>query len=548
MAGLPVRIRTDLSDLLRRAVRGLYSLPGYRLTLIGRTPVALQVVPSDPWPGRADQGAALLVGQFHFAACEPEPGEDVWYPPDAPPEWLATMHSFVWLRDLMMLGGDDARQLARRLTTDWIERNDRCSSPAWHSDVVAARIVAWLSHYDTFFASGEDSFRQAVIASIAAQLRHLERMWRLETAGSGRIAALKALIYGALCLGSREKTERRLAMLVTELDRQVLADGGHVERNPGRLLDVLRDLLEIRATLGAAQFEAPEPIQQAIDRMAPMLRYLRGGDGALGRFNGAGGEDPLMLSAVLDQASPRGRPAARAPATGFERLTAGNLTVLVDSGTPAEPPWDVGAHAGTLSMEVTVGRERLIVNCGAAPCDSDYWQMAECATAAHSTVTVNDRNSSGLLANGHIGGRIAQVTAEADSTNGATLVDMSHDGYLRSDGITHRRRIFLSDNGADLRGEDTLTGRGGIPYAVRFHLHPAVDASLLQNGTDALLRLPRGGGGRLRCSQPLALSESIYFDNAPEPRRTSQIVVSGMTNGGATTIKWALRREAAGAQ
>ncbi|MBE9556856.1 MAG: heparinase II/III family protein [Proteobacteria bacterium] len=541
MTELPARVRGDLSDLLRRSVQNLFSLPGYRLTLAGRTPDTLQISPPDPWPGRADQGAAVLAERFHFTAWEPAAGGDIWNPPEAPSEWLVAMHGFVWLRDLTMLGGDESRQQARRLTADWIGRNDRWSLPAWRSDVTAARIVSWLSHYDTFFASGEDRFRQAVLGSIAVQLRHLDRAWRLETAGADRIAALKGLIYGSLCLGSRAKTEQRLAMLEHELERQVLADGGHAERNPGKLLNVLQDLLEIRAALGVAQFEAPGSIQQAIDRMAPMLRYLRGGDGMLGRFNGAGGEDPLILSAILEQASPRGKPAARAPAFGFERMSAGKLTILVDSGAPAESPWDVGAHAGTLSLEVTVGRERLIVNCGAAPCDGERWQMAERATAAHSTITVSDRNSSELLANGRIGGRVAKVTAEGDSADGATLVDMSHDGYLRSDGITHRRRIFLSDDGADLRGEDTLTGRGGVPFAVRFHLHPAVDASLLQSGKDALLRLPRGGGWRLRCSEPLALSESIYFEDAPEPRRTSQIVISGVTGDGATTIKWALQ-------
>ena len=519
-------------------------MPGYRLTLIGRTPATLQMSPPDPWPGRAEQGAAMLAGRFRFAAWEPAGGEDIWDPPGAPPEWLAAMHGFVWLRDLTMLGGDDARQLARRLTADWIDRNERWSLPAWRSDVAAIRIVAWLSHYDTFFASGEDNFRQAMVRSISIQLRHLERAWRLETEGADRIGALKGLVYGALCLGGRELAERRLALLEEELERQVLADGGHVERNPGKLLTVLGDLLETRAALGAAQYEVPESMQQAIDRMAPMLRYLRGGDGALARFNGAGGEDSLILSAVLEQASPRGKPAARAPATGFERISAGKLTVLVDAGAPPGPPFDEGAHAGTLSLEVTVGRERLIVNCGAAPCDGERWRMAERATAAHSTVTVSDRNSSELLNNGHIGSRVARVTAETDSAGGATLLDMSHDGYLRSDGITHRRRILLSDDGADLRGEDTLTGRGDVPFAVRFHLHPAVDATLLQSGKDALLRLPRDGGWRLRCSEPLALTESIWFEDEPEPRRTSQIVISGVTGDSATTIKWALHREA----
>lgn len=504
----------------------------------------MQISPPDPWPGRADRGVAILGGHFRFAASEPTFDKSPWDAPDAPSEWLVALHRFSWLRDLTMLGGDEARRTARRLTAEWIERNGDWSLPAWRSDIAAARVTAWLSCYDTFFASGEDEFRQALVQTLAAQLRHIERAWRLETEGANRITALKGLIFGALCLGNREQSERRLDLLEQELERQVLADGGHVERNPGKVLTVLRDLLEIRAALGTAQHEAPESLQQAIDRMAPMLRYLRGGDGALGRFNGAGGEDPLMLSAVLDHASPRGKPAARAPALGFERMTAGRLTVLADCGNPPSPPWDQGAHAGTLSLEVTVGRERLIVNCGAAVCNGNIWQTAERATAAHSTVTVNDRNSSELLANGHIGGRIARVTADTSSADGAVLLDMSHDGYQRSDGLTHRRRVFMSADGGDLRGEDTLTGRGGVPFAVRFHLHPTVGATLLQSGRDVLLRLPRDGGWRMRCSEPLALGESIYFEDAPEPRRTSQIVVAGVTAEGATTIKWALQREA----
>lgn len=544
MAGLPARFRTELADRLRRVAHTLFSLPAYRLTLIGRAPVMPIISPPDPWPERADRGAALLAGRFRFAGCEPPEGENIWNRPGAPPEWRAAMHGFVWLRDLMMLGGEEARQSARRLTADWIEHNGRWSLPGWRSDVVATRVVTWLTCYETFFASGEDDFRRTMMQSIARQLRHLERAWRLETTGANRIMALKGLIYGALCLGGREQVERRLTQLEAELERQVLADGGHVERNPGRLLAVLRDLLETRAALGAAQYEVPHSLQQAIDRMAPMLRYLRGGDGALARFNGTGGEDPLIIGAVLEQASPNGKPAARGPAVGFERLAAGEMTVLVDAGAPPEPPFDEGTHAGALSLEVTVGHERLIVNCGAAPCDGQRWQMAARATAAHSTVTVSDRNSSELLENGRIGRRAASVTADADSADGASLLDVSHDGYLLSDGITHRRRIFLSDDGSDLRGEDRLSGRGGVPFTLRFHLDPAVDASLLLNGRDALLRLPQDGGWRLRCSEPLALAESIYFEDAPEPRRTSQMVVSGVTGDAATTIKWALRREA----
>lgn len=513
------------------------------MSLRRRSTATLRFSPPDPWPGRADRGAAILAGHFRFAAIEPATEDSRWDPPDAPEEWLEAMHGFVWLRDLAMLGGDDARRMARRLTADWIQRNEHWSLPAWRSDVVATRIVAWMSCNETLFASGEDSFRRKLVQSLSSQIRHLERAWLLETDGAARILALKGLVFADLCMGSFPQMEKRLYRLVDELETQVLADGGHVERNPDKLLAVLRDTLEVRAALGAAREETPEELQQAIDRMAPMLRFLRGGDGTLGRFNGGGNADPLLLSAVLDQASPRGKPATRAPATGFERIVAGRVTVLVDAGAPPEPPWDGGAHAGVLSLEVTVGRERLIVNCGASPCRGETWRQAERATAAHSTVTVNDRNSSELMPSGRIGGRTAEVTIERDSADGAVLLDMSHGGYQSSDRITHRRRLYLSADGEDLRGEDLLVGRGGVPFAVRFHLHPSVDATVLQSGRDVLLRLPRDGGWRLRCNEPLALAQSIYFEDSAEPRRSRQIVVSGVTAEGQTPIKWALRRE-----
>ncbi|MDH3230442.1 MAG: heparinase II/III family protein [Alphaproteobacteria bacterium] len=540
---MPARLRSRALDLTCRAAQALFALPGYRLSLIGRTPASMIATPADLWAGDVDRGAALITGNFVFAGVAGGRDGDIWAPAGVPAEWLAALHGFGWLRDLRALGGDDARHTARRLAADWIVRNRAWSLPAWRSDVLAARLAAWLSHYDTFFASGEDDFRRRVVGSIARQTRHLDRAMRLETQGARRITALKGRILASLCLEGSASLDRNLLRLDRELDRQVLADGGHVARSPHHLLTALQNLLEVRAALAGAQQEVPGALQAAIDRMGPMLRYLRHGDGGFARFNGAGLEDPALVEAVAEQASPRGKPAVRAPAMGFERLSAGPLTVLVDSGAPPPPRWDDGAHAGTLSLEVSAGNERLIVNCGAAPTGGRRWLDAQRATAAHSTAVVRDRNSSELLHNGQIGRRRATTTVERDTDDGAILLSMSHDGYARPDGIVHRRRLFLSADGEDLRGEDILSGPKGIPFTLRFHLHPSVRASLLQSGQAALLKPPGGGAWRLHASAPMELAESIYFESAPEPRRTSQIVISGNTGPGSNAIKWALHRE-----
>ena len=80
------------------------------------------------------------------------------------------------------------------------------------------------------------------------------------------------------------------------------------------------------------------------------------------------------------------------------------------------------------------------------------------------------------------------------------------------------------------------------PLAIRFHLHPQVQASVSQNGQTALLRLPSGTGWRMRAADhALSLAESVYLGLRGEIRRTQQIVITATASDG--SVKWALTRE-----
>ena len=59
------------------------------------------------------------------------------------------------------------------------------------------------------------------------------------------------------------------------------------ERAPHLQVAVLRHLLDVRAALGSAERRAPAELIAAVDRMAPMLRFFRHGDGGLALFNGS---------------------------------------------------------------------------------------------------------------------------------------------------------------------------------------------------------------------------------------------------------------------
>ena len=341
------------------------------------------------------------------------------------------------------------------------------------------------------------------------------------------ITAIKGLAYGGLTLPGCEKyLSQALHLLERELPRQIMPDGGHVERNPSTHMAVLRHLIDLRTALRAARFEAPESLFHAIDRMTPMLRFYRHGDHGLALFNGGREEEAVLIDTVFGQADARGRPLKSAPHTGFERLLAGRTLVLMDTGRPPPPGDDAQAHAGTLSFELSIGRERMIVNCGANPAGDPRWQRALAATNAHSTLTIDDTNSSELLAHGGFGRRPAKVICERMEAEGASLVEASHDGYARNFGLTHQRRLFLGDSGEDLRGEDILIAAAGQrhksrPFTIRFHLHPAAEAALVEGTNAALITLPSGIVWRLFTNGgALSLEDSIYWGHGEEPLPT----------------------------
>ncbi|MEE8535747.1 MAG: heparinase II/III family protein [Kiloniellales bacterium] len=570
-SGFAERLR-DLAHLPRELAlarlgydlkRPVFALPLYRYSLAGATATSLTIDPSDSWPGDAAIGAGIVEGVFAFSGRRIAHPAPLWAPIGAEPGWIGELHGFAWLRDLRAAGGDAARRAGRDLVGSWLDHNHVWSSRAWNPLTTGRRLANWLGCYEFFAASAAVEFRHRLLREIARQARHLFRVLPAGLAGAELIGALKGLIYAGVCLpGGAAWRSHGLAVLLRELPRQILPDGGHVERSPGRHLAVLRDLIDVRSVLHkgalrdgqtrgdqairAEPVKVPSDLQIAIEGMAPALRMLQHGDGGLGLFNGTVEVEGWQLDLVLRRAGGRRSPLNSAPDSGFQRLCAGRTTLLVDAGAPASPGLDRVAHAGTLSLEVSIGRERLIVNCGAR-LDDPAWRWAQRATAAHSTLVVEDTNSSQLLAGGGIGSRPQQIQIRREENEGDIWLDLSHDGYRRLFGLIHHRRIFLGADGNDVRGEDRLAPAPGrqreTAFALRFHLHPEVQANLSQGGNTVLLRLPKGGGWQLRAAGAEAgLEQSIYLGRDGEIRRSQQAVFRGRTGPKGAVVKWALKR------
>ncbi|MGH7112786.1 MAG: hypothetical protein ACREFK_20485, partial [Stellaceae bacterium] len=288
---------------LRREV--LQALTGGRLSrpvLPGPVPTDLRLRIGPRWPGNARRGAAILAGELAFAGERVRNPSPLWFPPDVGEDWLAVWHGFDWLGDLL-LAGAVGRERGRTLVSGWIADNGRVRGLAWRPDVLATRVFAWVTHFDELVGRGAAAtLAPALLESLVAQLRHLWRTAAWEGSGAARVRALKGLIAGMAALAGSASGERKVRgtgarlgkvarLLARELPGQILEDGGHRSRNPSVQLQVLQDLIDVRAVLRAAGGEVPGPVQDAIERMAPIVRLFRHGDHGLALFNGGCEED-----------------------------------------------------------------------------------------------------------------------------------------------------------------------------------------------------------------------------------------------------------------
>jgi uncharacterized heparinase superfamily protein len=544
-------------------------LRGTRRFLSGLKPVKVPDAPArafrDLWPGDAGRGARLMRGEFeHFGTTRrldpggEEPSEG-WDAEAGPITWRAAAHGFAWLRDLSALGTDPARMRARDLAEDWLARG-AAETLAQAPEVAAARVSAWLGHWDFLAATAEDGFRKKLLVRLAQDARGVVGTLPAEAMHRGALVTLKGAIAAAVALEEDAWMQRALRFLPGELERQFHPDGGHVERSPQQLLLALQDLIEIRNLLHGAGLNPPPLLATVMERAGQALRLFRHGDGGLAQFNGTREDGAGLVDLVLTQSQARGRAPLLLEESGFHRLQAGRTLIIADAGAP--PPLrardsatglprgaDRFAHAGTLSFEMSVGRDRLIVNCGAAPAAEADWRDALRATAAHSTLVLADTNSSELKEEG-LGRRPERVEGDRQEADGAQWLDAVHDGWRKPFGAQHRRRLYIDRNGDDLRGEDLIEmAEAGAPvpgFLLRFHLHPAVLATPQIDEQAVLLKLPSNQFWRLRAKgAKVAVEESLYLGGG-EPRRTSQIVLTA--EPGANTVQWAIGRVQAGGE
>ncbi len=512
--------------------------PAYRWRLRVPIPERLLIAPQDLRTGDPTIATEIYSGVFSLAgkvvSCEGRSPFEIRSPSR---EWSEALLGFGWLRHLRSSGLALSRKNARAQVADWIAQHGGSHPVSWEPDITARRVISWLTHSPLILQDADHGFYRSFLRSLSRQVRFLRRIYPITEDGYPRLLVAIALTFAGLCMAGEQRLLQQSAKrLIDELRQQILPDGGHIGRNPGTMIEILLDLLPLRQTFDARNVPAPNIISAAIERMIPMLRFFRMGDGAIAQFNGMGATPTDLLAAVLSYDDTRRTPMFDAHHSGYQRLEASGSVVVADTGAPPPAAVSQDAHAGCLSFEFSSNRNRVVVNCGMPANNRQGWSEAARATAAHSTVTWHDTSSCRFKPAKHgavlVGEGPSDVQVARAGREDADIVRASHNGYLRPFGIIHQRSWRLSPDGGRLDGEDIFSTPGGreFPreddYIIRFHLHPSVKASRVNDGRTVLLILPGRESWLFTAPNTrVELEESVFLSASEGPRRTSQIVI-----------------------
>ena len=440
-----------------------------------------------------------------------------WNNPAQEKLWLYNLHYF----DDLTAGSSAQRSIWHRGLIDrWIAENPVTRGNGWEPYPLSLRVVNWIK-----WALASSDFKEAWLSSLAIQTRWLEERLEWHILGNHLFANAKALVFAGVFFDGPEAKrwlDRGLSILTTELDEQILADGAHFELSPMYHMIILEDVLDLinvsRAFSGHVSSDHTKHWCDVADKMRRWISCMTHPDGKIAFFNDAAFGIAAERSAIEAYGQRLGLAPAEEPkesviqldTSGYIRVAKNDATAFLDVAAIGPDYLPGHSHADTLSFEFSLDTNRIVVNSGTSCYGDGPQRQLERATAAHSTVEIDGKNSSDVWAAFRVGRR-ARVLARTLRDNPILSVACCHDGYT----MLPRRPLHCREwSFPDRRLNITDTVIGGTGRAIaRFHLAPEVEVSIEQTPSgDATFGNLRFGKRTInwQTSSPAMIESSVW--------------------------------------
>jgi len=491
-----------------------------------RPPPMLRAPSGRAWVQAARREQSLLGPErFRLLNETQDLSNEGWDNPARDKLWRYNLHYF---DDLNARDATARTEWHRALITRWLREIPPGRGTAWEPYPTSLRIVNWIK----WDLAGNPLSPESA-ASVAVQARWLSKRLETHLLGNHLFANAKALVFAACFFEGSEAErwlDRGMRILEREVPEQILSDGSQFERSTMYHALALEDLMDLWNVTASYVRAIPSRWESTIgdwrERIGSMRDWLAAmchPDGEISYFNDASigiAPSPAELERYAQRLGFSDRPALGAPMTwlresGYIRIERDDAVAILDVA-PIGPDYLLGhAHADTLSFELSLFGQRVLVNTGTSCYGSSAERLRQRGTPAHNTVVVDGQNSSEVWAGFRVARRARPIGLEV-RLEPAIEVRCAHDGFRRLPGKPEHTRHWLIGS-SRLVIEDRVSGTVGRAEA-RFHLHPSIriDANAGDDDQrkDVVVQLPQGQrvhfsveGGVLRWEESVWSSE-----------------------------------------
>jgi hypothetical protein len=400
-------------------------------------------------------------------------GEKIdWNFPDHGKLWTYNLTYFDYLHQPNM---DRERGLA--LINDFIDAWDELKD-ALEPFPTSLRGINWIK----FLA--KHGIRDATIdGNLRAQYAILADNLEYHLLGNHLLENGFSLLFGAWYFRDETLLELAEKILLSQLEEQILSDGGHFELSPMYHQIMLYRVLDCIQLL---QFNAKEEegnellsfLKEKASGMTGWLHNITFEDGTIPMCNDAAADIAPTTFTLMEYAKYLGitKHPGKLSESGYRKYVSPRYEMVYDMGKIG-PDYQPGhAHSDTFSFVLYVDGKPFIVDTGTSTYEAGFLRQSERSTAAHNTVSIDDLDQSEVWGGFRVARRAYVHTVE-DNEDGAYAW---HDGYLQRLGVKHYRKVKCEEHKISI--EDIVTPSGSNHKCVaRLHFHPDTTIEVRNN-------------------------------------------------------------------
>ena len=429
-------------------------------------------------------------------------------------------HNFLWLN--LIDRKIDGKNI-QKIIYVWMLKYSNFKKEIWETSILSTRIISWLLNIDIIINNGTFDFKKSLFQNIISQCNHLKKNINYEKDPLKKVKTLSALILSGIVF---KDYENNYDIGLKELEKFVKyyfdEDGFPLTRSPNDLVSVTKYLMLCHESIKDAQKYVPEFLENIIKKNLICIKFLKTPDNKIPLFNGGSEKDLKNLDGYLNNLNVS-KKEKKNVIGGIFHAKSKNQVLYFDIGGAPDKNFSKNYQAGPLSFEYFLDGTKIITNCGFGNKISRKAELISRLTASQSTLTINDTSITKFERNKLINKVFGNSIKNTFKTSGYQFKNdkyfvgsaISHDGYLKSYGCTHKREIYFDLEKNKLKGIDHIfKKKDGKPirFAFRFYLNPQLTAVKTMSGNSALIQISKSKSLIFAIkNENLEIEKSIYL-------------------------------------